>query len=364
METVRVGRNGLCPCGSGRKSKRCCQNQLAAGGTEGLTAFAKARPVFGDGAETRRHSPEPALRQQESDGQPIERIPILYTYAEPFGEAECVYCFPVDQPIILDNSSVIPAKWLQAGMLFRMEDGTLGTVTAVEPPKVWEPPSRIPNRHGNYARRVLGTIKHKGVAVLDVTFGGQTVTTSPDHLFWSASREAWVPVGSMRPGELLRNAQGTVTAVEAIGPPRHGFIKLYNMEVEELHTFFVGASGGGSALVHNGRGNYIKKPAVPTEADHIKGVKAPGRYNATVGSEEEATRIVRTAMPDAVEVPPGVAGQPYPIPEPGVKKWFQVQPPEPEVGNNLPHVKYEDWTGGKKKTGGSWGHIFFPPSDT
>ncbi len=177
METVRVGRNGLCPCGSGRKSKRCCQNQLAAGRTGGITAFEKARPVFGDGADLGGYSPQPALRRGEGDGQPIERIPVHYTYAEPFGEAECVYCFPVDQSIILDNGSVIPARWLQAGMLFRMEDGTLGTVTAVEPPKVWEPPSRKPDRHGNYARRVLGTIKHRGFAVFDVTFGGQTVTT-------------------------------------------------------------------------------------------------------------------------------------------------------------------------------------------
>jgi hypothetical protein len=68
-------------------------------------------------------------------------------------------------------------------------------------------------------------------------------------------------------------------------------------------------------------------------------------------------------MPDAVEVTRAVAGQPYPVPAPGVKKWFQVQPSEPQVGNALPHVKYQDWTRGKKGHGGSWGHIFFPPSD-
>ncbi len=45
----------------------------------------------------------------------------------------------------------------------------------------------------------------------------------------------------------------------------------------------------------------------------------------------------------------------------GVKAWFQVHPAEPAVGNNLPHVKYADWTGGKKGRGGSWSHIFFPP---
>jgi hypothetical protein len=46
----------------------------------------------------------------------------------------------------------------------------------------------------------------------------------------------------------------------AISPPRLGFIELYNLEVEELHTFFVGTSGHGSALVHNGQGNYTKSP--------------------------------------------------------------------------------------------------------
>lgn len=99
-----------------------------------------------------------------------------------------------------------------------------------------------------------------------------------------------------------------------------------------------------------------------TEDDHVRGVAAPGRYNATVGSEEEARQIVRRAMPDAVELPSGVAGEPYPIAPRGVKKWFQRQPPEPQVGNDLPHIKYEDWTRGKKGSGGSWGHISFPES--
>jgi hypothetical protein len=57
-----------------------------------------------------------------------------------------------------------------------------------------------------------------------------------------------------------------------------------------------------------------------------------------------------------------VAGRPY-LPAPsGVKTWYQVQPPEPSVGNDLPHVKYADWTQGKKGRGGTWGHLFFPPA--
>lgn len=99
---------------------------------------------------------------------------------------------------------------------------------------------------------------------------------------------------------------------------------------------------------------------MPTEAEHARAIQAPGRYNAVVGSAEEACRIVRTALPHAIEVPRAVAGLPYPQPDPGVKAWCQVQPSEPDVGNMLPHVKYEDWTGGKKFKGGRWGHLFFP----
>ncbi|MEO6808098.1 MAG: hypothetical protein ABI353_03170 [Isosphaeraceae bacterium] len=102
---------------------------------------------------------------------------------------------------------------------------------------------------------------------------------------------------------------------------------------------------------------------MPTEADHVRAVQAPGRYNAIVGSEDEAHLIVRKALPHAVELARGVPGQPYPRAAPGIRAWFQVQPPEPDVGNMRPHVKYEDWTGGKKFKGGRWGHLAFPEPD-
>ena len=96
-----------------------------------------------------------------------------------------------------------------------------------------------------------------------------------------------------------------------------------------------------------------------TEADIIQGIQAPGPYDARASSEDEARRWLRIAMPDAVELPAAVAGQPYPNPPPGCKKWFQLHPAEPQVGNDRPHFKYADWTRGKKGRGGSWGHITF-----
>src|SRR5438105_4345626 len=99
-----------------------------------------------------------------------------------------------------------------------------------------------------------------------------------------------------------------------------------------------------------------------TEDEIIKGIQQPGRFDATVESEADARRIVRTALPHALELPRAVAGQPYPTPAKGVRAWFQAHPSEPEVGNSLPHVKYSDWTRGKKGCGGSWGHICYPAS--
>ncbi|MBY0512315.1 MAG: hypothetical protein K2P78_00200 [Gemmataceae bacterium] len=98
-----------------------------------------------------------------------------------------------------------------------------------------------------------------------------------------------------------------------------------------------------------------------SDEEIIKGIRRPGPFDATVGSGPEARRLVGTALPHAVELPPAEAGSPYPGPPPGTDAWFQRHPAEPDVGNDLPHYKYVDWTRGKKGRGGSWGHLFFPP---
>jgi hypothetical protein len=110
---------------------------------------------------------------------------------------------------------------------------------------------------------------------------------------------------------------------------------------------------------YNDSWNLIEFPNVPTEAEIVRGIQAPGRYDAVVSSEDEARHLLQQAMPDAVELPAAKEGQPYPTPPGGCKKWFQLHPAEPHVGHDRPHFKYADWTRGKKGSGGSWGHVFF-----
>ena len=100
-----------------------------------------------------------------------------------------------------------------------------------------------------------------------------------------------------------------------------------------------------------------------TDEEVVEGIRQPGRFDATVGSETDARRLVGEALPHAVPLPGATSGEPYPPPPPGVKAWYQSHPPEPSVGNDRPHVKYADWTRGKKGRGGSWGHVFFPPEE-
>lgn len=98
-----------------------------------------------------------------------------------------------------------------------------------------------------------------------------------------------------------------------------------------------------------------------TDEEIIEGIRRPGRFDAVAGSGEDARRLVRAALPHAAELPPAEPGEPYPSPPAGTDAWYQRHPAEPGVGNDLPHVKYADWTAGKKGRGGSWGHVFFPP---
>ena len=73
-----------------------------------------------------------------------------------------------------------------------------------------------------------------------------------------------------------------------------------------------------------------------TEAEIIKGITAPGKFDATIGSRTDALRVVRVALPHATELPVAMADQPYPSPPKGVKDWFQVHPADAAPGRTCP----------------------------
>ena len=101
--------------------------------------------------------------------------------------------FPVGRPIILEGGVVMPVEKLAVDSRFLMQHGQIATVTAVEPPAWWQPPADRPDNGKTLDRRVIGRSERFGNAVIDLFFLGRTVTTTPDHLFYSFSRKTICP---------------------------------------------------------------------------------------------------------------------------------------------------------------------------
>ena len=202
MTTRRTLRNEPCPCGSGRKYKHCCMRKR-----ESLSgAIPQHRPVPGDGAAL--HTLPNPRKQVRPRPKPIARVSIGYGIQDAGG---------IDQP------------------------------------KVWEPPSQERDADGHFPRRIIGTVEYTGYfPTMDLCVGGEVIETTPGHLFFSARRRSWEPLESFRPGEMLRNAQGASVPIESMSAIRWQFGKLYNIEVEEFHTFFVGKGDHGGIWTHNG----------------------------------------------------------------------------------------------------------------
>ena len=79
----------------------------------------------------------------------------------------------------------------------------------------------------------------------------ETLTGTPEHPSWSATRNAWVNMGELRTGETLSLADGSTATVsscrvEYLAKP----ISVYNFEVADWHTYHVGSTAGW-VWVHN-----------------------------------------------------------------------------------------------------------------
>ena len=102
---------------------------------------------------------------------------------------------------------------------------------------------------------------------------------------------------------------------------------------------------------------------MPAENDIIDGIKRTGNLMLPLPPKLRQNSSYKRRYPMPPSCLPQSRGQPYPASPKGVKAWFQVHPTDATPGSgipNLPHIKYVDWTGGKRGKGGSWGHIVFP----
>ncbi len=278
MADTKASRNDPCPCGSGKKFKKCCL----------LRGVSSIHPAMNGPPRSAAPTPRPVASSPSLKDVPFEvvvedlagtadipdlpdprdvpplpvEIGLHYTYPEPFGEAEVSYILPAGRPYILASGEEILNDDLQPGMRIRLKDGAIATISQVEidydPPN---PPER--SKDGRLLSRVVGTIKHKGFATVDVSWPGYKATSSPCHPYYSVTRRAYVGAQELQVGEFLRTDDNLLTPVLSVSKPKFGMVDLYNVEVEHFHNYYVGEPGGSAVLVHNNAtpGDYINTPA-------------------------------------------------------------------------------------------------------
>jgi hypothetical protein len=258
MESQRVGRNDPCPCGSGRKFKQCCYSR-------GFAGHVAAPARHHDGAAVGLLRPPARPKPHPSR----VRCTIHYKFHDGFGVGEVSYGFDRGKLFLLADRRVLRADQLTPGVEFFLEDGGTAVVTAAEPPRVWEPPPPGTDADGNSLKNVVGTVKYSGhYPVLDLRVGGQTFRTTPGHPFYSQTRRGWVDAGALRVGELLQDKAGRPVPVEGVSAEAFGYIELYNLEVEDYHTYFVGI-GENAVWTHNGLRAGCRIPG-PMAADALE----------------------------------------------------------------------------------------------
>lgn len=245
-------KNDPCPCQSGRKYRQCCWLRRFDGKVAGPA-------LLGDGASTRPHPPPRPDRTPEGK----VRVHVRYEFGDGFGTGRVGYAFEQHQKFLLTDGLVVGTDRIQAGMRFYLEDGAVASVTDVKPPKLYRFPPPGKDANGNSLKNVIGTVNYSGhYPVMELVVGSVHMRTTPGHEFYSLDRRGWVPAGTLRVGERVEMEDRAAGPVVRASPPRFEPVELYNIEVEDFHTYFVGKTGQTSVWSHNGlrAGCRIPKP--------------------------------------------------------------------------------------------------------
>lgn len=179
----------------------------------------------------------------------------------------------------------------------------------------------------------------------------QTLKTTNEHPFWVEGR-GWSEAHRLERGDVLVHADGaSASVINTYQEPHNEGVAVFNLRIADYHSYFVAESDVATAiLVHNANYGQILSAvrAGANTADEAKGL-------------DEALHAVKFALDDLSEGKAKFLG----VMEPeesysstaGVSKWFRIEPAEPWVGNDLPHIKFQDNATGKS------GHVWISQSE-
>jgi RHS repeat-associated protein len=196
-------------------------------------------------------------------------------------------------------------------VLSREENGTINQ---------WQRVEEVFSRTA-YHLRVL-TVQDKNGKI-------QTIKTTNEHPFWVVNR-GWTNAEHLNIGDQLEGVeQSTLTVTDSLFEEHKQGIDVYNLKISDYHTYYVTESDEHKLiLVHNATYNDVLK-AVRAGTDTPSGDPAPF---------EQAIHALINALGPGVKC--ADIGPTYNSPSHDVQKWFRIEPAEPWVNNNLPHIKW------------------------
>ena len=349
MKVPTVGKNDPCPCLSGKKYRQCCWLNRH-------EPQVKKPALLGDGVNTRSAVEN---GQKGFSAKPKVRIGVNYEFSDGIGIGQVGYCFELNQLFLLISGLIVSANQLEIGMEFYLEGGTIAIVTKVGTPKQHSPPNNGKDANGNSLKRVIGTVKYTGnYPVMDLVVGTLNMKTTPGHLFYSVDRRKWLEAELLKVGELVETENRIPKSVTSVTPPRFEYIDLYNVEVEDFHTYFVGKSSDTAVWTHNGLANggcAIPKPAaVQKLAKAFEHRHLAKDFNEARSVARGLSGVGDDAVPFISELGPHKGKTVGRMSPDGTKGWrIDLDPNDPSKGF---HVNWWDRSGGRKRAEWIYGY--------
>ena len=97
-------------------------------------------------------------------------------------------------------------------------------------------------------KKVVETFENETTVLIHIKIDGEEILTTPGHPFYVLDK-GWIGADYLKNGDKVVLYNGQQVTIEKVTLENLDFpVKVYNFEVEDFHTYFVGES---SVLVHN-----------------------------------------------------------------------------------------------------------------
>jgi RHS repeat-associated protein len=195
------------------------------------------------------------------------------------------------RPVSRAGASPVGGPCFVAGTPVQMADGTIKPIEDVKAGDVVFARDEISQE--TRGKRVVRTFvkDHEGTILVFLTEGNrvQIIESTENHPFFVEGL-GWTAAGKLEPGQQVASKMGVPTYVVRIERQPRKNVRVYNFEVEEFHTYFVGDVNGG-ILVHNDCTDeaakiFKSRAAAGQNPGEIKNVTAPGKFKWPSTQEE------------------------------------------------------------------------------